>query len=167
MPSKPKLIYWDSCVFLSAIQQTAGRYAILKAILDCAAADRVVIVTSALTIAEVVKMDCGSADSAQMAKDAVAIQQFFENDYLAIKNVDRIVAAQASDIVRQYGIKPPDAIHIVTALISKCDRLETYDERLLRLDNRIGWPTLRISVPREPDEDTYPLLSQESPEPPV
>jgi predicted nucleic acid-binding protein len=166
MPSKPGVIYWDSCVFLSAIQQTAGRYQTLKAILDFAAADGVVIVTSALTIAEVVKIDCGNAQSAQMTKDATTIRQFFENDYLAIKNVDRGVAERASEIVREHGIKPPDAIHVATALVSRCDHLETYDERLIRLDGKVGWPTLRISVPRNPTDGRYPLLSEESPEPP-
>ena len=166
MSSRPMLLYWDSCVFLSAIQQTAGRYATLKAILDSAAADKIVIVTSALTIAEVVKMDCGSVDPVRLAEDVAKIRQFFENDYLAIKNVDRLIAEEAGDIVRQQGIKPPDAIHVATALSSKCVCLETYDERLHRLDNRVGWPPLRINLPRNPDEKAYPLLSQESPEPP-
>ena len=40
MPSKPTLLYWDSCVFISAIQQTADRYQTLKAILDFAAAEK-------------------------------------------------------------------------------------------------------------------------------
>jgi len=166
MSSRPTLLYWDSCVFLSAIQQTAGRYATLKAILDSAAADKIVIVTSALTIAEVVKMDCDSVNPTRIAEDVAKIRQFFENDYLAVKNVDRLIAEQAGDIVRQHGIKPPDAIHVATALSSKCACLETYDERLRRLDKKVGWPLLRISLPRDPDEKSYPLLSQESPEAP-
>jgi predicted nucleic acid-binding protein len=164
MPSKPTLLYWDSCVFLSAIQRTAGRYATLKAILDSAAADEIVIVTSALTIAEVVKLDCDSADPDQSAKDVAEIRHFFENDYLAIKNVDRLIAEQAGDIVRRHGLKPPDAIHVATALSSKCDRLETYDKLILRLDKKVGWPILPISLPRDLDEESYPLLSQELPE---
>ena len=41
MPNKPTLLYWDSCVFISAIQRTDGRYPTLKTILDFAAAEKI------------------------------------------------------------------------------------------------------------------------------
>jgi len=158
MPNRPTLLYWDSCVFISAVQQTAERYPILKAILDLATTEKVVIVTSALTIAEVVKLDVDNAAPDQLATDAAVIRNFFENDFIAIRNVDRLIAERAGDIVHQYGIKPPDAIHVATALSSRCSCLQTYDKPLLRFDGQIGWPPLSIKLPSHPEGKSGPTL---------
>lgn len=82
MPNKPTLLYWDACVFISAIQQTPERYSVLKAILDLAKTEKVFVVTSALTIAEVVKEARDNADSNRLATDAARIREFFENDFV-------------------------------------------------------------------------------------
>ncbi len=158
MPNKPTLLYWDACVFISAIQQTAGCSPVIEAILDLAKAEKVFVVTSALTIAEVVKESRDNADSNRSATDAVRIREFFENDFVTIRNVDRLIAEQAGDIVRQHNIKPPDAIHAATALSSKCGCLHTYDKKLLRFDGQIGWPALSIKPPSHPDGKSCPTL---------
>jgi predicted nucleic acid-binding protein len=158
MPNKPTLLYWDSCVFISAIQQTAERYPTLKAILDLAATEKVIIVTSALTIAEVIKLDVDNAAPDQLATDAAMIRCFFENDFIAVRNVDRLIAERAGEFVRKHTIKPPDAIHLATAAFSKCSCLQTYDRPLLRLDGQIGWPALSIKTPSHPEGKSGPTL---------
>lgn len=157
MPNKPILLYWDSCVFISAIQKSDGRYPILEAIIEQAKAENAVIVTSAFTIAEVVK-ESGDAESKQSAMDAAKIRDFFENDYLAIRNVDRHIGEMAAEFVRLHNVKPPDAIHLATALNSKCACLHTYDKKLFRLDGKIGWPALSIKPPSHPDGHSGPML---------
>ena len=133
MPSKPTLLYWDSCVFISAIQRTADRYPTLKAILDLA------------------ELDSDNTAPVHQADDIAAIWRFFENDYIAIHNVDRHIAEKAADLVRHYNIKPLDAIHVATALSSRCCCLQTYDKQLLRLDGKVGWPALSIKPPSHPE----------------
>ena len=90
--------------------------------------------------------------------DVAKIRDFFENDYIVIRNVDRLIAEKAGDIVRTHPIKPPDAIHIATALSSKCECLHTYDKKLLHLDGKVGWPTLSIKLPSHPDGKPDPTL---------
>jgi predicted nucleic acid-binding protein len=146
MSNKPKLIYWDSCVFISAIQRTKDRFDILNNILDDAKADKIKIVSSTLAIAEIVKLEQG-LDSSKLTEDASRIKDFLENKYFHIRNVDRAIAEEAASIAREFKIKPQDAIHVATALRYQCSCLQTYDGGLLGLDSKIGRPPLRIELP--------------------
>ena len=109
-------------------------------------------------MAEVVKESCDSPNSKLSKTDAAKIRDFFENDFVTIRNVDRLIAERAGEFVREHNLKPPDAIHAATALSFKCDCLHTYDKKLLRLDGKIGWPTLSIKAPSHPDGKPDPTL---------
>ena len=154
MPSKvqPERIYWDSCVVISCIEQTPNRYPALKTIIRDAQAGSLVLVVSTLVIAEVVKLNV-STESEQ--KQAKLIQDFFENDYIELRTIDRLTAELAAKISREYGLKPPDAIHTATAIRHECKCLQTYDgeqgchSKLLAFDGKIGWPTLAIKLPED------------------
>lgn len=103
MPIKPKLVYWDSCVFVSAIEKTEGRYNILEKIIEEAKTNKIIIVSSTLAIAEVVKLNVipgAKKDQTKLTADAILIRDFFENDYINIRNVDRTIAEEAASIVR-------------------------------------------------------------------
>ncbi len=51
MPDEPRLIYWDSCIFLDYIEGSAHWMPILDSLLDQASATgEIVIVTSTLSI---------------------------------------------------------------------------------------------------------------------
>ncbi|HLJ13257.1 MAG TPA: type II toxin-antitoxin system VapC family toxin [Bryobacteraceae bacterium] len=145
-----KLPYWDSDVFISRIQKTLGRIEDLRAITDAAERGDVTIVTSFLTEVEVVKLkELGLLDE----ETERMVAQFFENDYLSVRVVDRFVAEKARPIVRQFKLKPTDAVHVATALLMEVDVLHTYDERhLLPLNGQIdkldGGSKLRIEKPR-------------------
>jgi predicted nucleic acid-binding protein len=123
MPSKT-VIYWDTCVFLSVLQKNHTRLPDLKKIVAQAESDRLVIVTSAATIAEASFIDRDSTDD--LAKQAEIISQFFENEYIEIWPVDRAIGGDAADIVRRYkGVTPSDAIQVATAFAAKCGCLYT------------------------------------------
>ncbi|MGA2033073.1 MAG: type II toxin-antitoxin system VapC family toxin [Thermoguttaceae bacterium] len=149
MPSKAR-IYWDSCVYISCIEKTPDRYPILQTIIREAQAGSLVLVASTLVIAEVVRLN-GSTEPER--EQANRIQEFFENDYIEIRAVDRLTAEYAAEISRTHGLKPPDAIHVATAIHHKCDCLQTYDGqqgcrgKLLALNGKIGWPALSIQLP--------------------
>jgi hypothetical protein len=88
------------------------------------------------------------------------IHEFFDNDYIEIRNVNKDIAERSADVCRKYGLKPPDAIHVITAQTCECDVLQTYDgeirdergERkrpyLLDLNGKIGNPPLKIEIPK-------------------
>jgi predicted nucleic acid-binding protein len=140
--------YWDACTFISRLQGDTDRIIPLEYLTDEAAAGRIEIVTSTLTIAEVchLKKECSEEE---MTEDIATISQFFSNDYISLVQVTKRIATDAANISRQYGVKPPDAIHLATAISANCPIVHTYDgKKLLKLDNMIGDPALRIMIPR-------------------
>ncbi|MCH7725344.1 MAG: type II toxin-antitoxin system VapC family toxin [Planctomycetes bacterium] len=155
MPSDPERIYWDSCVFIDAIQHTPGRYETLKKIVKRAESGQIILVASTMCIAETVKLDQSTNTATQQAK---TIREFFENDFISVKSVDRFIAEKAAEIARQHGLKPPDAIHVATALRWKCSVLHTYDgeqgdpKKMLAFNGKIGTPPLSIELPSTPPE---------------
>jgi predicted nucleic acid-binding protein len=158
MPSEPRRIYWDSCLYISCIERTPGRCTVLDAIIEAAKARDVVLVASALVLAEVVKIrdDFGATATEEESK---LIASFFENDFISVRALDRKTAEDAREISRQFGLKPPDAIHVATACRFKCECLQTYDgedknpRKLLAFNDRIGTPRLRIELPSVPKKE--------------
>lgn len=153
MANDPQRIYLDSCGYISVIQQTAGRYEVLRDLIQDAMDGKVVLVASALVLAEVVKIhDCGDTTEADEKK----IREFFENSFIKVRSVDREIATEAAVLVRKHGIKPPDAVHVATAIKFGCVCLQTYDgaskrgKKLIPLDGKIGKPPLRICEPYAP-----------------
>lgn len=53
---------------------------------------------------------------------------FFENPYIIVVNLDRKVAKRSRKYTRKYRIKPADAVHLATAVVSNSDILYTYNE---------------------------------------
>ncbi len=160
MPPKPECIYWDSCVYISCIQQDPARYPVLRAFLGVAESRKIFLVASALVVAEVVKLNCSPEP---INKQADLIREFFENDYIEVRSVDRAIAEEAAKICRSHDIRPPDAVHVATALKFQCTCLQTYDgenpkpkgKYLLPLDGKVGWPALKIELPQ-----VHPFQSQ-------
>lgn len=166
MPSEPHRIYWDSCVYISCIERTAGRDATLRAIVKAAEGGGLVLIASTLVIAEVTKINDPSISATDQAE---LIRKFFENDYIRVRAVDRRTAEEAADISRQTGLKPADAIHVATAIRWKCECLQTYDgekggsNKLLAFDGRIGSPPLKIELPVLPPKLFQPNLFDQPP----
>jgi predicted nucleic acid-binding protein len=139
-------LYWDSCTFISRIQGDPRRIVNLEFLTDEAAAGKLQLVTSALTVAEVshLRRECSEAE---MLRDVEEIGRFFDNDYIHVVQLTRHIATEAAKISLRHKIKPPDAIHLATALHSNCQVVHTYDEPMLRLDGKVGAPALTITTP--------------------
>src|ERR1044072_6507382 len=144
MANDPKRIYWDSCVFIDRIQETADRINVLRAISKLAEDRDVILVTSAVAIAEVVRCE---PDRALSEQDAKKIREFFENDYITVRQLTTDIAGKAAEISPVQGRTPLDAIHVATAIDAKCLVLHTYDGRnkkkkgkLLPFNGKIGRP---------------------------
>jgi len=139
--------YWDSCAFISRIQGDPEHIKILEHFTDKAAEKEIPIVTSSLTVAEVCIIN-REASLEEKLQDIDLISRFFDNDYIYIIQVSRHLSTEAAKISVEHGIKPPDAIHLATAIDANCQVIHTYDEKLLKRDGNIGVPPLTICKPR-------------------
>ncbi len=137
-------IYWDSVTFLAWLQNENGRVDHCADVLQSAQEGRVKIITSAFTLAEVLKMR-KQAPIPRNEQDKVTA--FFKNEYIVVRNVTRRVAEFARGLVWDNGIDPKDAIHVATAIDDRLTMLHTFDEGLLKKSGSVGDPPLKIETP--------------------
>lgn len=118
-------------------------------VIDLASKKKVEIATSGLSLAEVCKHEF------IRTQDGDTLSDFFRNEYILIVPVDRHVGTLA----RQYmqaghaGLRPPDAIHLATAIVADVSEFHTFDDKLLKLDQKIpklGGSLLKICKPPSP-----------------
>lgn len=148
--------YWDSTTFLAWLQEEVGRAEACRGVIQAAEAHDVVIVTCALTIAEVFYLR--GKDKVNRAGGNKIIQ-FFQNDFITPIPLDRLVAEDARELLQSYNfLRPNDAIHIATALRYKILIFDTFDTDLIKkLDGKLGDPSLRIFKPNLPYQEEMPL----------
>lgn len=122
--------YWDSCNWISLIaEDEVERANTCQRILDDAAAGNTTIITSTLTLAEVIK---GRGEPIFPEPVERTIVRFFEQPYLLVHDVTRVVAERARQLSRVYGLKPADSIHLATAPIANADVFETFNTKDFR-----------------------------------
>ena len=147
--TKPRRVYWDSCIFIDAIQQTPSLSDTLRQIIADARAGTAQIITSTFTLAEVI----GSKDAASRNPALEStIRELFNHRYIVLRPVDKHIAEQARQIARDNGLKPADAIHVATAIESEVQVMHTRDgmsgrRGLLPCNGKIGAPPLCIEYP--------------------
>ena len=140
-------IYWDSDAFLGWLNNDPNKAARCGGVINRAERGEVLIVTSALTLAECLWMRGPTKvpkDSAQL------VQRFFKRSYIRVHNVTRKIGEDAQWLVWDHGIKPKDAIHVATAIFLGVDALETFDADLIKKSERVGNPLLKIRQPEAP-----------------
>jgi predicted nucleic acid-binding protein len=129
---------------MAIFNNEAGRVENCQSILYAAERGELRVVTSALTLTEVIKIK-GKPLSAS-AEDR--IRAFFEHEWLIVRDVDRFIAEQARDFIWKHNLQPYDSIHLATAYRMKLRHLDTYDRADLgKLDGRIGSPVMKIGEP--------------------
>ena len=170
--------YWDACCFLGYLKAEDDKIVQCEAVIDEAQEGKLIIVTSAITLAETLYLVKGQKPVPAEIRDKV--QGFFQNDYIYLAEVDRKIGEMAQEVVWDHGIKPKDAIHVATALRVgekiPITQLDTFDNPLIqhsgKIDNlQIGAPsfqtdlmtdaamhssiTTSIRVPINPDDQPY------------
>lgn len=140
----PELIYWDSDAFLGWLQEEEGKVQLCEGTISRAEGGEVLIVTSALTLTEVLWRRGGPKIPEEKAE---VLRRFFRRSYIRVRNVTRSVAETAQDVVWQHGVKPKDAVHVATALDARVPTLETFDTDLVKKTGTIGTPPLVIRLP--------------------
>ena len=147
MPEEPRLIYWDSCIFLDYIEGSHRWMPILDSLLDQASeTGDIVIVTSTLSIVEVA---FASAERDQKFLDdtvAAAIDDLWaDRSAVRLVEFDQLIAREARALLRTSlhagrGLKPMDAIHLATASLMRVSDCHTTDDRLQKWDAELGFP---------------------------
>jgi predicted nucleic acid-binding protein len=141
--------YWDSDAFLGYFQQEPDKFADCETVIKEAEAGRVEIVTSTLTIAEVLWLKGQPRISADKA---ILVERFFEHEWIVIYNLDRAIAERARRLVWENNIRPKDAVHVVTALDAGVEQLDTFDQDLHAKSGTVGNPPLAIGRPNLPQQ---------------
>ena len=149
-----EIIYWDSDAFLGWLQEEPGKVDLCRATLERAKKGEVLIVTSALTLAEVLWMRNAPKISKHKAD---LVQRFFRRSYIRVYNVTRAISESAQDLVWDHSIKPKDAIHVATAANLKVKILETFARDLIGKSEKVGDPPITIRTPQEAAQGTLDL----------
>jgi predicted nucleic acid-binding protein len=151
-------VYWDSDCFIAHLQAEHGKVDQCDGVIERAERGDVLLVTSALTIAEVLWM----REAPRLSKDKAAIvQKFFRRSYIRVVNVNRKIAESAQTHVWDNDIRPKDAIHVATAISFGCDALETFDKSLIGKSGKVGNPLLLIREPQAAIQARMPLVPPE------
>lgn len=160
---KPRRVAWDACTWIATIiQETVpakgggveDRGRLCNHVIEMATKKTIEIATSGLSLAEVCK------DDSVKNGDADVLSDFFRNDYILIVPVDRYVGTLARQLMQggHPGLKPPDAVHLATAVVSEASEFHTFDGALLKLDQKIKMPSggfLKICKPPEPPRNLF------------
>ncbi|MEI7450893.1 MAG: PIN domain-containing protein [Desulfomonile sp.] len=143
--------YWDSDCFLGWLKEEPDKVESCRGVVEGAKKGEILIVTSALTLAEVVKL---KHKTPIPESDADKVKAFFMNDYIRVRNVDRNIAELARKLVWTHDfLKPKDSIHIATAIRHRIKLFDTFDRDLMDLTGRLGDPLIRIGSPDLPYQD--------------
>mgnify|MGYP000730050406 CR=1 FL=1 len=140
MANSPKRLTWDSCAWISYIQQEK---VVLK---DGSPEDRGAMCRPVLQAAE-------NGDVEIVVSSVALVEVICKNILLVSADKDVCDLARQLMLAGHAGLRPADAIHVATACISNADELHTFDEKLLALDSktdRKDGTRLRIRKPRLP-----------------
>ena len=149
----PETVYLDSCTYLDYLKGDHALHDQMQLMMDDWKAGNVRLVTSALTIAEVLWVKCDEDTARAMVDrsrepEIVALFEPPREQPFTLVEVTRVTAMAARELVWDYGVKPKDAIHIASALAAHCPVFYTNDGRLQKFSEKVkGAPVLRIEAP--------------------
>lgn len=127
MPEPFTRPYLDTSVYIAAIKGEEGRADIAKRILNDARGGSLQIVGSTFVIAEVLR---GRGEATPLSAELERIiDEYVFHDYITWVEVDVPLALEARRLARQHGLKPPDAIHLASAVRGEADQLLRWDDK--------------------------------------
>jgi predicted nucleic acid-binding protein len=151
--------YWDSVTFLAWLLPEEHRKPDCRGVIRAAEKGDALIVTSALTLSEVIHLKGHPPIAAEQEKK---IQEFFDHSWITVRNLDRFIGQLARQLIWRHGVKPKDANHLATAMRWKVPLFETFDGELLALDRKLGTPPMHIARPHETEVLELPGLAKET-----
>ena len=129
MSKNPPIHYWDACIFINIVQgNEPDQGNILKSHVKDVVDKRIRVVTSAFTLAEVVKP---KRSQIKLSKsDEAKIKGAFTKDIM-LYELTRKIAERARELQWEIGVKPADSVHLATAEFAGVDCFNTYDDPLI------------------------------------
>jgi predicted nucleic acid-binding protein len=143
--------YWDSCAFLGWLAEEPDKVDECRGVIRAAEHGDLRITTSALTLAEVIKLK--SKTPLPQDKEAT-ISAFFMHDYIIVRQLDRKTAERARELIWRHNFDSKDAVHVATALSARVPHLDTFDGPMIARSGQIGDPPLIIGRPAVPEQLT-------------
>ena len=153
MANNPDRIYWDSCIYIEYLRGGHETANAMRAILRAWENGQVTLVTSALTLAEVLWFKCGGRrewiDEPQRGELSNLFSEIRGNDSeLIIVELSRRIAEATRELCWSFRIRPKDAVHVASALEANCPVLHTHDAELRKSSEKVGGdPPLKIALP--------------------
>ncbi len=140
------LHYWDSCTFIGYFNDEKDKIDGCISVLEDAQAKKLKIVTSSITLVEVIKIKGKPIPPKEQEE---VIMQFFKanSDWIIFIDAERKAMEIARGLIRDFGLKAYDAVHVATAIRAKVNFIDTFDPDLLKLSNKIGDPPIIVQNP--------------------
>ncbi len=135
-----KIYYWDSSVFCAFFSKETGRYESILPFLSDAESGNVKIVTSYVTITEVIKLDDEKPIDEASRR---TISKFFERSCFEWVSFDREIAEKSRQLMWDHaGLKSKDAIHLASAISIagegvELDAVHAYDGVFEKLSGKV------------------------------
>lgn len=162
MKSDNSLVYWDSCLFLSYINDEPNRASVIEDLWDKIEHENGKVITSTIAIVEVAYASYERSSSFLSAEIQNKINEIWIDPTISLVEVNQQIAELAKKLIRDaipnnWKLKSKDAVHLASALwidrnISKVNEFCTYDDKLTKYEPMIG-----IHI-REPHVDQPRLL---------
>ena len=151
--ARARIYYWDSSVFIAFFKPEAGRVDAVTQFLEEAEAGEVVIVTSFMTITEVIKIQDRKPKSEEEQRKII---RFFQKDFFEWVNFDRQTAELSRQLIWKHdGLKSKDAVHIASAIQAtsqgvKFDAVHAYDAIFASLSGKVDGLNCPMEQPLPP-----------------
>ena len=143
MPDSPRIVCWDSSAFLSYVNEVPDRLPVLDALLERSASGEIELYTSAISHVEVAFAASEQRRGRLNPEMERRIDSLWADPNVVVTvEYQRSIGHVARDmmrgaIIRNWSLKPLDAIHLATAqwltnIGIEVDEFQTYDDRLFR-----------------------------------
>ena len=158
-------IYWDADVWLSYIEGIPDRLPTLDILLADSASNvgDITLVTSTVSQTEVafaqIERQTQNPDSGIEARiDSL----WTDTRAITLIEYHSVIASSARGLIRMglhngWSLKPLDAIHLATAQWFGVSEFHTYDSRLEKYSDHVGFPVVRPYVSGDPSASQIPL----------
>jgi predicted nucleic acid-binding protein len=132
MPETYTKPYLDANVYIAVIKgptrEDPEKVRTAAAILQLAEEGHFQVYGSTFVAAEVIKVPGDPAPLS--AEQERVIVGYFQRDFMVLLELDLLTAEKARELARDHGLKPPDAVHVATAIRAGCDQFLTWDEKV-------------------------------------
>ncbi|MCC7351729.1 MAG: type II toxin-antitoxin system VapC family toxin [Phycisphaerales bacterium] len=157
---KPSAVGIDSCVLIELFDVKSPKRTAIRDIFTDAENHKLTFLVSTMVHAEV------AASSKKLKPwDIAEVRRALSQSYFEPVELSIPIALLASDIARETGIKPPDAVHAATCVAKRVRHLLTIDDKLLKVNEKIIFDatdrskTLQIITPGDfCDQFYHPLF---------